>query len=160
MIDTKRESESLTYSTIGNFWPIIAVLHFEILFSSFHLRAASNWPPLWTSWAKTAVPTWHMCVTHSSLLRYGRCSSLNKASLSFDKFCKELLKMQNVEWPVKLITWLLIWNQLSQNASNQSWKSAYVERKAIGQKYTRRAKIPIFASMTVVNFIVLPEPQK
>ena len=92
MIDTKRESESLTYSTIGNFWPIIAVLHFEILFSSFHLRAASNWPPLWTSWAKTAVPTWHMCVTHSSLLRYGRCSSLNKASLSFDKFCKELLK--------------------------------------------------------------------
>ena len=40
------------------------------------------------------------------------------------------------------------------------WKSSYVERKAIGQRYTRRAKIPIFASMTVLNFTVLPEPQK
>ena len=40
------------------------------------------------------------------------------------------------------------------------WKSSRVERKAIGQKYTRRSKIAIFASMTVVNFTVLPEPQK
>ena len=43
---------------------------------------------------------------------------------------------------------------------NNPWKSSCVERKAIGKKYTRRAKIHIFASMTVVNFTVLPEPQK
>ena len=28
------------------------------------------------------------------------------------------------------------------------------------QKYTKRSKVPIFASMTVVNFTVLSEPQK
>ena len=39
-------------------------------------------------------------------------------------------------------------------------ETSYVERKAIGQKYFRRAEIPIFASMTVVNFTVLPELQK
>ena len=47
-----------------------------------------------------------------------------------------------------------------KNTFHEPCKSSCVERKAIGQKYTRRAKIPIFASMTVANFTVLPEPPK
>ena len=56
---------------IGFFWG----LNYTI-YSSVHLRAASNWP-LRAPWARTAAPTWL-----AALLRYGGCSFWNEVSLN------------------------------------------------------------------------------
>ena len=114
--------------------------------SSFHLRAGSNWP-LRATWAKIVAPT-----RLAALLRYGRWSPLNEASLN-EVCCYSSKRSTAVEnygaskkqtyfWPsghLNHCSWRSTFDQL-YNGNKPSWKKHihYIHYSKMRQKSKRK----------------------